>query len=108
MVGEPTADLYVEQQVELGNWRVDFIVHRYDWICEKWRDLIVECDGHEYHERTKQQAARDRKRDRLVSMQGATILRFTGSEIWNDPFGCAREVFHWFVAESVREKPFPK
>jgi very-short-patch-repair endonuclease len=107
MKRKPTADVYVEQQVELGNWRADFIVHRYDWICEKWRHLIVECDGHEYHERTKEQASRDRARDRRASIQGATLLRFTGSEIWGDPLGCAREVFDWFAAESNREKTFP-
>jgi very-short-patch-repair endonuclease len=55
--------------------------------------VIVECDGHAFHEKTKKQAARDKARDRALQSSGSYVLRFTGSEIWNDPFGCARQVF---------------
>ena len=51
--------------------------------CEPFCLIAVECDGHEFHEKTKQQAARDKARDRD---------RFTGSEIWKDPGACADEV----------------
>lgn len=102
---EPCTGVWVEQQVELGNWRADFVIHRYDWICEKWRTVIIECDGHDFHERTKEQAARDRSRDRRASLSGFVVLRFTGSEIWKDPLGCAEQVIMWFTAESMREKP---
>jgi very-short-patch-repair endonuclease len=102
---EPFSGVCVEQQVDVGDWRVDFVIHEYDWTCEKWRSVIVECDGHDFHERTKEQAARDRSRDRRASLSGTTVLRFTGSEIWNDPLGCAEQVMRWFIAESVREKP---
>jgi len=102
---ERSTDVWVEQQVELGDWRAGFVIHHYDWICEKWRVVIVECDGHDFHERTKEQAARDRSRDRRASLSGFVVLRFTGSEIWKDPLGCAEQVMRWFMAESVREKP---
>jgi hypothetical protein len=56
--------IFVERQVQLGDWRVDFLIHRYNHAlnCEErgWRHLIVECDGHYFHERTKEQAIRDR------------------------------------------------
>lgn len=55
--------------------------------------MIIECDGHDFHERTKRQAARDRRRDRAFQAAGLPILRFTGSEIYADPCECAREVF---------------
>lgn len=102
---EPFAGVCVEPQVELGGWRADFVIHRYDWICGKWRTVIVECDGHDFHERTKEQAARDRSRDRRASLSGFVVLRFTGSELWKDPLGCAEQVMNWFTAESVRDKP---
>jgi very-short-patch-repair endonuclease len=102
---EPCTGVWVKQQVELGDWRADFVIYRYDWMCEKWRIVIIECDGHDFHERTKEQAARDRSRDRRVSLSGFVVLRFTGSEIWKDPLGCAEQVMRWFTAESVREKP---
>lgn len=55
--------------------------------------VLVECDGHDWHERTPQQAARDRSRDREILLKaGVPVIRFTGSEIVRDPDGCAKEV----------------
>lgn len=53
---------------------------------------IVECDGHDFHERTKEQAQRDRARDRAFQAAGIPVFRFTGSEIYASPTKCAREV----------------
>jgi hypothetical protein len=55
--------------------------------------VALECDGHDFHERTKEQAERDRKRDRDLQSAGFTVLRFTGSEIWRDARVVAREVY---------------
>lgn len=49
--------------------------------------------------------ARDRSRDRRASLSGFVVLRFTGSELWKDPLGCAEQVMSWFTAEIVRDKP---
>lgn len=49
--------------------------------------VVVECDGHDYHERTKEQAARDRSRDRALTGLGWRVLRFTGREIVRDETG---------------------
>lgn len=59
----------------------------------KWSrvQLIVECDGHDFHEKTKKQAMRDKKRDRALMAHGFHVMRFTGSEIWGNPLGCAKE-----------------
>jgi very-short-patch-repair endonuclease len=51
-------------------------------------NIAVECDGHYFHERTKEQAAQDRKRDRELQKDGFIVLRFTGSQIWVDPILC--------------------
>jgi len=93
---------FIEKQVQIAGWRVDFVLHYpadagghdengYPIL----RRLIVECDGHAYHERTKEQAARDRSRDRVAQLEGLPILRFTGSEIWSDPAGCADEILEF-------------
>lgn len=92
--------LIVEPQVQFEFGRVDFVVHAYDWGTwskkpEGWRRLIVECDGHNYHERTKEQAARDRARDREALLAGLEVFRFTGSEIYRDPWGCAAKIIEW-------------
>lgn len=80
-------------------WRVDFLLHCYNVAPKRgprgWRKLIVECDGHGFHERTKEQAAKDRSRDRWATLNKYTILRFTGSELHKDAWGCAGEAFAW-------------
>lgn len=75
-------------QFQLGNFRVDFALF---W--QGGKQFVVECDGHDFHERTAEQAERDRSRDRLLQERGIPILRFTGREIYRDPFKCAQEVF---------------
>ena len=93
--------LIVEPQAQLTDWRVDFLIHAWHKGGENqpaaWRQLIVECDGHDFHERTKEQAARDRSRDRFAQIHGRSVLRFTGSEIHADPIGCALQVGRWAV-----------
>lgn len=70
--------------------RIDFVLTPYMGR-QPWK-LAIEADGHEFHERTKQQAAADRERDRRLVRCGYTIIRFTGSEIHADPCGCAHEI----------------
>jgi very-short-patch-repair endonuclease len=53
--------------------------------------VAIECDGHDFHEKTKEQAARDKARDRAITAEGYTLLRFTGSEIWANALACASE-----------------
>lgn len=53
---------------------------------------VIECDGHHFHERTKAQAAKDRRFDRFCQELGLGIFRFTGSEIFQDADACARQV----------------
>jgi hypothetical protein len=54
--------------------------------------ICIEADGHDFHERTKEQAGRDKSRDRALAAEGWTVLRFTGSEIWKNPAGCVSEI----------------
>lgn len=54
--------------------------------------LAIEVDGHDFHERTKAQAQRDRSRDRALIAAGWTVLRFTGSEVHYNASGCVAEV----------------
>ena len=69
--------------------------------------LLVECDGHAYHDRTPEQAARDRQRDRSLKLTDYEVIRFTASEITSDPEGCALEVFSQMVAVARRAGPRP-
>lgn len=85
----------IYQQAKVGRYRCDFLI--LDASCpldvREPRWMVVECDGHDFHERTKEQAKRDKARDRYFQGKGYRVLRFTGSEIWKDPAGTAEEVF---------------
>jgi len=90
----PDGFIGVRPQVEVIDWPVDFVFVILSPDGHPHR-LAVECDGHDFHERTKEQAARDRSRDRALQTGGYTVMRFTGSEIHRDPLKCVLEVFAW-------------
>jgi hypothetical protein len=46
--------------------------------------VVVECDGHDFHERTVEQASRDRKRDRELQRLDIPVFRFTGTDVVRD------------------------
>ncbi len=79
-------------QAQIGPYRVDFLLN--DYVGEG-RALVIECDGHDWHERTKEQATRDKKRDRYLVGQGYAVMRFTGSEIHANALDAATEVMGW-------------
>lgn len=89
-VPPPFPGIYIFPQITIGNYRVDFLVAEVS-VGPSAR-LIVELDGHDFHERTKDQAQRDKARDRFLVSQGYRVLRFTGSEVFRDPRAVAHEV----------------
>ena len=88
-----TGKLGVEvwSQVPVGAYRADFLLR----ICMDeavgpvW--AAVECDGHDFHEKTKEQAASDKARDNHFQSLNIAVLRYTGSVIWRDPAGAAAD-----------------
>ncbi len=89
--------LLIQPQAEVSGCRVDFLVtvHRLGDSAS----IAVECDGHEFHERTPRQASKDKARDRKLQAQGIRVFRFTGSDLWRDPIACASEVIELLSSE---------
>lgn len=83
--------IYVESQVEFDNYRVDFLVSFFGIEDGEEYQLVVEVDGHDFHEKTKEQAERDKKRDRYFTVHGTPVMRFTGREIFRDAHACVWE-----------------
>lgn len=98
-IGAPT--IVWQPQMEVAGSRVDFIFCQAMSGTEQPVVIAVECDGHDFHEKTKQQAARDKSRDRKLAAHGIRVLRFTGSEIYRDAGACAGEVFGLLNGEWV-------
>lgn len=53
--------------------------------------LDIECDGKDYHS-TKEQIKYDNKRSRDLIEEGFEIIRFSGSEINDNPYNCIDEI----------------
>lgn len=102
----------VEAQVPVGRYRADFAVRFVayfnlptDFIGDTWLhkgpegfeqyelSIYVECDGHDFHEKTKAQARHDKMRDRFFVAEGHIVVRFTGSELYGNARQCAAEVY---------------
>lgn len=81
-------EMYFDCQRQIGKYRVDFFV----WTSFSKDKIIIECDGHDFHEKTKEQAKYDKERDRWLTSQGYKILKYTGSEIYNDFYGVEDEL----------------
>ena len=90
-------------QVDFGNYRADFYMEAFELNTKKrWFTAVIECDGHDFHERTKDQVRRDKKRDRWFQTRGIQTIRFAGSEIWKDPLKYAEEAWEVYYAASRR------
>lgn len=76
-------DLHIYPQHQVGKYRLDFAIPD--------KRIAIELDGHEYH-KTKYQRTHDAKRDRWLYGQGWQVLRFTGTEIHQNPDRCIDEI----------------
>lgn len=74
--------ILMDPQYQVGKYRIDFAL--------PYQKIAVEIDGHDYH-KTKEQRTRDAARDRWLTINGWTVLRFTGSEVYKDPGACAAQ-----------------
>lgn len=88
-----TIEIQKEIQCEKEKYRVDFLIP-VEYTNPKNGNVerkfyIVECDGHEFHEKTKEQVIRDNKRIRKLQEYGYQVIRYSGSEIYHMAYKCA-------------------
>jgi very-short-patch-repair endonuclease len=93
--GEPYlyGGLVISPQFRIEPYRVDFHVKSYPALRgDKASEVVVELDGHEFHDKDKRQRSYEKARDRALTRQGYRVLHFTGSDVVRDPYGVAFEV----------------
>ena len=85
------SNVVIIPQHQIQRHTVDFgiVVH---FVANEEIKIVVECDGHEFHEKTKEQVSRDKSRTCDLEIAGWRVLRFPGSDIWRDAKGCAGRV----------------
>ncbi len=89
--------------VDGERFRPDFIIVPSDPLMAALGEAIgcemkiaVELDGHEFHERTKEQVAYRNRRDRVLQRHGWTVLHISGSELVRTNVEALKEV--WLCA----------
>lgn len=100
--------LVISPQAQIGEHRVDFLIEREDYEPSRGgmatlSKLVVECDGHDFHEKTKEQARKDKSRDRTLQSCGYPVFRFTGAEIFQDVFKCIADILSFLIKKSEEE-----
>lgn len=64
--------------------------------------LAIECDGYEFHQKTKEQVKQDNEREFDLKMAGYDVLRFSGTQIFNNPIKCAEDTYN-FIMKKIKE-----
>ncbi len=86
-------------QVVIGNYSADFVA-----ISSRKR-IVIEADGKDWHT-SDEQRSYDRRRDEFMRGKGYDVIRFTGSDIYRDPSGCASRVRDLFRATKVSKPKY--
>jgi hypothetical protein len=64
------------EQLKIDSYRPDFVAimgTTGDDDLNSVKVVAIECDGHNFHERTKEQVARDKSKDRYLTARGVTV-----------------------------------
>lgn len=90
----------VECVVAQRRYRLDFALLPKDGLAKRAAavgvavpKIAVELDGHEWHERTREQVVDRNERDRALQADGWTVLHYSGSELHRDPESCIDDAF---------------
>ena len=84
--------VFVYPQHKIGKYRVDFLLANIGWSDDApTKDVVIELDGHEFHDRDQRQRSYEKARDRFLIKSGYPVLHFTGSDVVRDPYRVAFE-----------------
>lgn len=61
----------------------------------------IEIDGYEWHEKTKEQAINDRKKDRTYLKNGYVPIRFLGSEVYHNALNSVIETIEIIISNEL-------
>lgn len=74
-----------------------FIFDGVEWFLDK--NIVIECDGYGSHH-TKEQLNRDIYRENELKLNGYSVIRFTGSQIYNTPYDCFEKALLFIIEEN--------
>lgn len=92
----PQKEIYIKN--ENKEYRADFYIDTFvnkngeEFALKK--PIIIELDGFQYHN-TKKQVNYDYHRENTLKTNGFDVIRFTGSQIYNDVYSCLNTVVNY-------------
>lgn len=63
------------------------------------KNIVIEVDGHDFHQKTKEQVEHDNKRERALQKAGYEVIRFSGTEVYHKAYKCANEVLSFILSK---------
>lgn len=79
----------------------DFYVDKFDIFTKNGiktveldRPIVIELDGYDYH-KTKNQLSHDYERENDLKFNGYDVLRFTGTQVYNNARECIRKIYDY-------------
>lgn len=89
---KPGRGIVIRPQAKIGPYRVDFLMEMHGFAPEEiYTPVIVELDGHDFHDKDKRQRSYEKARDRFLVKEKYKVLHFTGSDVVADPYRVAFE-----------------
>lgn len=87
-------DLIAQHEIKFGadRFRADFALWPMSIDRRNEQPLLVELDGHSFHEKTPEQVAARNERDRALQLAGYTVLHFSYREMTTNPLKCIDDV----------------
>lgn len=99
--------IHLTPQHKVGKYRVDFLLSQSGiGPDEILTPVVVELDGHAFHDKDARQRSYEKARDRDLVKAGYRVIHFTGSDIVKYPFACAFEALEMvgvFSGTGIRE-----
>ena len=95
--------LFPQVPINVGNKKYysDFLFEYDEYVNNYNTDskIIIECDGYEFHQKTKEQVQRDNEREYDLKMAGYEILRFSGTQRYKNPIKCAEDTYNYIISK---------
>ena len=95
--------VYLVPQHKIGRYTVDFLLYQRGCGPDDRMSVVIELDGHAFHDKDANQRAYEKGRDRFLVKKGHRVLHWTGSEVVADPFAVAHEALEALTLKSSGE-----
>lgn len=91
--------VHITPQFKVGKYKADFLLEQVRiGPTDVLTPVIVELDGHDFHDKNKRQRSYEKARDRDLVRAGYKVLHYTGSDVVSDPLKVAYEALSFVGA----------